>query len=59
MAHFAKISDNNVVEQVLVISNGYEDKGQEYINNVLKLPGRWIQTSFNNNFRKSFRLIKE
>jgi hypothetical protein len=54
MAHFAKINENNIVELVIVIDNGYEENGQDYINNELGLEGRWIQTSYNNNIRKQF-----
>ena len=54
MAHFAKINENNIVEQVIVIDNVYEEYGHDYINNTLGLEGRWIQTSYNNNFRKQF-----
>jgi hypothetical protein len=54
MAHFAKINEQNIVEQVIVIDNGHEQNGQDYINNTLGLEGRWIQTSFNNNIRKQF-----
>jgi hypothetical protein len=54
MANFAKINEQNIVEQVIVIDNGHEQNGQDYINNTLGLEGRWIQTSFNNNIRKQF-----
>jgi hypothetical protein len=54
MAHFAKINQNNIVEQIIVIDNSYEHIGQEYINNELGLDGEWIQTSYNNNFRKQY-----
>lgn len=53
MAHFAKI-ENNKVTQVIVVDNQYENEGQEYINNTLKLEGEWIQTSYNHNFRKQY-----
>lgn len=54
MAHFAKINENNIVEQVIVIDNGHEGYAQDYITNTLGLEGRWIQTSYNNNIRKQF-----
>ena len=58
MAHFARIDDNTVVE-VIVISDDVvpdpaptnEAAGQQFINNVLGLPGTWLQTSYNGNFR--------
>jgi hypothetical protein len=62
MAHFAKINENNIVEQVIVISNedcGNEEYpqsesiGQEFIQS-LNLIGVWKQTSYNNTFRKNY-----
>lgn len=53
MAHFAKI-ENNIVSQVIVVSNEFEEQGQSWINNKLGLEGEWIQTSYNNNFRANF-----
>lgn len=54
MAHFAKINDENIVEQVIVIHNDYESNGQKFITEELGLIGKWIQTSYNNKFRKQF-----
>lgn len=54
MAHFAKIGTDNLVEQVIVIDNGFEHRGQDYINNELGLEGEWIQTSYNHNFRSIY-----
>ena len=59
MAHFAQVNDENVVEQVIVISNDdapdpypeSEPIGQAFIANVLGLPGVWLQTSYHGNFR--------
>lgn len=53
MAHFAKINDNNIVENVLVVPDEQEHRGQEYLNE-LGLDGTWIQTSYNNSIRKKF-----
>lgn len=47
MAHFAKIDSNNVVVEVVVIPNDQEHRGQEFLNNDLKLDGIWLQTSYN------------
>jgi hypothetical protein len=55
MAHFANIEDG-IVTQVVVVDNEHEDSGQEYLNS-LGLPGTWIQTSYNANFRKKFASI--
>jgi hypothetical protein len=59
MAHFAKIDINDIVEKVIVIDNKditingeeSEQAGKDFIANVLKLDGEWIQTSYNHNFR--------
>ena len=62
MAHFAQLNENNEVVQVIVVSNDNccggnfpdsEPCGQEFIRN-LGLPGTWKQTSYNNNFRRSY-----
>lgn len=50
MANFARIDDTNIVTQVIVIDDQYEDNGQSYINNTLGLHGTWIQTSYNGNY---------
>ena len=54
MAHFAKIDENNIVEEVLVVDNSLEHRGEDFLANELGLGGRWIQTSYNNNFRKQY-----
>lgn len=61
MAHFAEIGLDNVVQQVIVVDNlelldengvEQEPKGQEFCRALLG--GTWIQTSYNNKFRKNF-----
>lgn len=61
MAHFAELNENNIVEQVLVVSNNElldesgnesEQKGIDFCFNLFG--GRWIQTSYNGNFRKNY-----
>lgn len=48
MAHFAKVNEqNNLVETVIVVSDEFENDGQNYINNTLNKPGKWVQTSYN------------
>ena len=67
MAHFAKIDNKNIVEKVIVIDNkditvnGQESEqaGKDFIANVLKLEGEWVQTSYNNNMRGKFAGIGE
>lgn len=56
MAHFAKINLDNIVEQVVVVPDEQESRGNEYLNEI-GLTGTWIQTSYNHNFRKMFASI--
>lgn len=57
MAHFAEINQNNEVIRVLVVPNEFEHRGQEYLAEDLQMGGRWIQTSYNNNFRGKYAAI--
>ena len=58
MAHFAQVTNNEVTEVIVVANNDVDNLafpesepiGQEYIAS-LGLPGTWLQTSYNNNFR--------
>lgn len=54
MAHFARIDENNVVTEVVVVHNDLEHRGADFLANDLGLGGTWIQTSYNNNIRKQF-----
>jgi hypothetical protein len=54
MAHFAEIDSDNIVTRVLVVPENQQHRGQDYLSIDLMLGGRWIQTSYNNNFRRSF-----
>lgn len=54
MAHFAEIDENNTVVRVLVVDNSEEHRGEEFLSKDLGLGGRWIQTSYNSNFRYNF-----
>lgn len=62
MAYFAQIDETNKVVQVISVSNAIlgepenqfpqtEPLGQSYIAEILQLPGTWLQTSYNANFR--------
>lgn len=53
MAHFARI-ENSIVKEVLVVHNDLEHRGADFLANDLSLGGTWVQTSYNNNFRKQF-----
>lgn len=64
MAHFAELDPNNIVLRVTVVSNAdlLDENGveQEALGVALcqkMLGGKWIQTSYNGNFRKKFALI--
>jgi hypothetical protein len=48
MAHFAKIDSNNIVTQVIVAEQDFINSG------VVGDSFLWVQTSYNNNFRKNF-----
>ena len=61
MAHFARIDENNVVQQVIVVANkntadanGVEKEhiGAAFCESLLG--GTWVQTSYNGNFRKHY-----
>ena len=62
MAHFAKLDDNNIVTQVIVVSNddctdphsGQEDEvlGIAFCKKLLG--GNWKQTSYNNSMRGNY-----
>lgn len=61
MAHFAELDENNVVLRVVVVAdkdtsdaNGVEKEsiGQAHCEKIFG--GRWVQTSYNNSFRKTF-----
>ena len=57
MAHFAQLDKDNRVVNVIVISNDDapdETTGIQFITEVLKLEGTWIQTSYNANMRGKF-----
>lgn len=61
MAHFAQLDENNIVVNVVVIgnkdtsdANGNEKEyiGAAYCERLFG--GRWVQTSYNRNFRKHY-----
>jgi hypothetical protein len=65
MGHFAELNEDNVVLRVVkacnqdIANNGGEQSEQaaEYFKSITPLSNegvRWIQTSYNNNFRKQF-----
>jgi len=54
MANFAEIDENNVVIRVLATSNDDPNGDEGYQWLIDNFGGRWIQTSYNANFRKNF-----
>jgi len=61
MAHFAELDENNIVLRVIVVHNNelldgeqteVEQLGIDFC--VAHYGGRWIQTSYNANFRGSY-----
>jgi hypothetical protein len=57
MAHFAQLNENNIVQKVIVVDNQdapTEEAGLDFIKNILKFDGTWVQTSYNGNIRGKF-----
>lgn len=63
MAHFAQLDSNNIVTQVIVVNNSElidetgkesEAKGIAFCHSLFGEDTNWIQTSYNNNFRKRY-----
>jgi len=63
MAHFALLDDNNIVTQVVVVSNAdlLDDNGVEQetlgvavCQSIFGNDTTWVQTSYNNNLRKQY-----
>jgi hypothetical protein len=66
MAHFAELDQNNIVLQVVVISNDdildengneSEQKGIDFCKNLYGQDRNWVQTSYNGNFRYKYAAI--
>ena len=62
MAHFARLDENNMVIRVHVLSNHVlvkdgeenEQQGVELLQNLHNNTDTYVQTSYNNNFRKKY-----
>ena len=63
MAHFTQLDENNVVVQVIVVHNNEliapdgtesEYKGIEFCKSLFGANTRWVQTSYNGNFRRRY-----
>ena len=48
MSHFAKLDNNNIVTQVIVAEQDFINSG--HVGDSF----RWVQTSYNDNFRKNY-----
>lgn len=68
MAHFAEIDENNLVIRVLVVSNTEiedgrfasgesEQKGIDFLKELLPDSQTWVQTSYNKNFRGRYATV--
>jgi hypothetical protein len=62
MAHFAKLDENNIVTEVVVVNNEVllrtdgtesEYKGKVFLNQLFG-NATWVQTSYHGNFRKHY-----
>ena len=51
MSHFAKINENNIVTEVIVAEQDFINSGA--VGDSFK----WVQTSYNSNFRKNYAAI--
>tara|TARA_Y100000310_G_C20606900_1_gene775971 strand:- start:981 stop:1331 length:351 start_codon:yes stop_codon:yes gene_type:complete len=57
MAHFCKLSDENIVLTVEVVNNDIatdEQAGVDFLNKLYGTDDNWKQTSYNSSFRKNF-----
>jgi hypothetical protein len=54
MSHFAELDENNIVLRVIVCDNNDPNGDEGYRWLIDNFGGRWVQTSYNNNFRGRF-----
>jgi hypothetical protein len=54
MSHFAELDENNIVINVVKCDNDDPNGDEGYQWLIENLGGRWIQTSYNGNFRKNY-----
>jgi len=52
MAHVAQLDENNIVIQVIVVSNDYEPNVEQFVIDLFG--GVWKQTSYNGTIRKNY-----
>lgn len=63
MAHFAELNADNIVQRVIVVNNEkltdpygveHEHLGIDFCRRLFGGDTRWVQTSYNNNFRGTY-----
>lgn len=54
MSHWAELDENNIVIRVLVGDNNDPNGDEGYQWLIDNLGGRWVQTSYNDTFRKNY-----
>ena len=63
MAHLAELNSDNIVTRVIVVANSeltdmdgveHEDRGIEFCQKLFGEDTRWVQCSYNHNFRRRF-----
>jgi hypothetical protein len=63
MAHFAELNEENVVQRVIVVNNEkltdqygfeHEDRGVAFCKQLFGADTKWVQTSYNSNFRGTY-----
>lgn len=63
MAHFAELNEENVVQRVIVVNNGkltdqygieHEERGIAFCKQLFGADTKWVQTSYNSNFRGTY-----
>lgn len=57
MSHWAELNDDNIVLRILVGDNNDPNNDEGYSWIMQNLGGKWVQTSYNNNFRKQYAEI--
>ena len=53
MSHFAKLDNSNIITEVIVAEQDFINSG------AVGDSFRWVQTSYNNNFRKKFAAVSD
>lgn len=54
MSYCAKVDENNIVVDIIMIDDFPEPQMQEYIKDILRLDGKWIKASDDEVFRYNY-----